>query len=148
MSNRVLLAATLLIVGCSSAGDREPAADRAVKAAVASEPAEPVEVDLRPDRPVEIGDRRFVLRDVHDSRCPIGVVCVWAGEVIVTIELLAGESKPGASIELRLPEQRGPSTASVDNLVLRLLAVAPHPRTEKLADRDRYRARVGIETTG
>ena len=62
---------------------------------------------------VRFGDGLIVERlAIDDSRCPVDVQCVWAGELAARLEI--GDGKAGSgSAEIRLGEQRNPmATAS------------------------------------
>ena len=40
---------------------------------------------------------------VEDSRCPINAVCVWAGRLVVRIEIRGGNGREVRELELRKP---------------------------------------------
>lgn len=143
MSKVALLVAgfVLLLCACGSVGDRGLGVEPVPAAVMASGPTM---IDLELDRPIAFGDKRVVLRGIRDSRCPADVVCVWAGEVIVTIEVLGTEDDPEESVGLRIPERNGPSKAKVLDLEIRLLAVTPHPKADEATKPDRYRAHIEV----
>ena len=41
---------------------------------------------------------------VEDSRCPINVICVWAGRLVVRAEVSAGNWRQTRDLELRKPQ--------------------------------------------
>ncbi|WP_141733904.1 hypothetical protein [Oligoflexus tunisiensis] len=59
---------------------------------------------------VAVGPLQLAFRDVQDSRCPLNVVCVWAGFVTTTIALDSEDgSVPAQKIQLSL-DPRYPET--------------------------------------
>ncbi|WP_346856361.1 hypothetical protein [uncultured Draconibacterium sp.] len=67
------------------------------------------------------GSLRFTLSEINDSRCPTGAMCVWAGEVAVTIEI----TKPVAdTIILTLPDDVSATSGKYN---FKLLEVSPYP---------------------
>jgi hypothetical protein len=91
----------LIAAACStnSGTDVESDADAAIAAALASGP---VEVTLRAGEYKRVvGEQLGVTfeRVVSDSRCPIDAVCVWMGDAVVELELIAAGGRTG-SVEL------------------------------------------------
>ena len=64
------------------------------------------------------------LQVVEDSRCPINVVCVWAGRLVVRTEIRGGSWRETRDLELRKPQR-------IADGQLILVEAAP----SKLADR-------------
>ena len=58
---------------------------------------------------------------INDSRCPIGVVCVWQGEATVTLEV-----KSGSVFNVELSTFHDP-VDTVNNFIFRLIDVLPYP---------------------
>ena len=79
-----------------------------------------------------------VLDKVDDSRCPIGVVCVWEGDATAHLTFRGGGA-PDESVALSLGAR---STGAARGLELRLVAVEPVPREGTQIDPDAYRATV------
>lgn len=79
-----------------------------------------------------------VLDKVEDSRCPIGVVCVWEGDATAHLTFRA-DGAPDESIALSLHAR---STGAARGLELRLVAVDPVPREGTQIDPASYRATV------
>ncbi len=82
---------------------------------------------------------------VADSRCPVDVTCVWAGEIRIAFSLDSPDSEaPRNHFEL----STGAPAASARGLRFELLGAAPAPRsTTKLAPADyRISLRVTPET--
>lgn len=70
------------------------------------------------------------VRLVEDSRCPIGVTCVWEGDAAVLVRV----DTDGESTEEVLHTTLDPRTATIDAFVVELLGVLPHPVDDVLAD--------------
>ena len=64
---------------------------------------------------------------VSDSRCPVGVQCIRAGEARVRLELRLGGANPQAVI--LATEGAEPRQASYDAFDLHLVTLEPQPRT-------------------
>ena len=71
-------------------------------------------------------DARLTFKRVtEDSRCPVDVTCVWAGDAKIEITI----SRNGAADETRVLSITPPKyEATVDNLRIRFVALAPVPR--------------------
>jgi hypothetical protein len=76
----------------------------------------------------------------EDSRCPSFVECIWAGQVMVSLNVSEFSSVP-LIFNLTLgPSPSNSSARSVDNHVIELMQVEPYPiREEEIAKSD-YRA--------
>ncbi len=79
-----------------------------------------------------------ILDKVDDSRCPIGVVCVWEGDATAHLTFRGGRS-PDESIALSLRARRA---GAARGLELRLADVLPAPRVDTPVDPAAYRATV------
>ena len=62
------------------------------------------------------------VKKITDSRCPIGVVCVWQGEATVYLDV-----KDGQSWEVVLKTVHQP-VDTVNNYIFRLIDVLPYPK--------------------
>lgn len=65
-----------------------------------------------------------------DSRCPIGVTCVWEGDAEVRLHLAAA----GAEAEVVLHTALDPRSSVIDGLELKLLDVLPYPLYDTSTD--------------
>lgn len=109
----------------------------------------PREVSLRLDEPQAVtfdGDAHLALlwNRVDDSRCPADAVCVWEGEVAVSLVV------DGAH-EVRLTRQFAGderAVARVAGFTLRLRAVDPWPRVGAPPARSDYVAHLDIAPPG
>ena len=87
-------------------------------------------------------DARITLTAVRDdSRCPVDVTCVWAGDA--KIELIV--SRKGAADETAvLSVAPANNEARVGNLRIRLVALAPVPRQAEPPSERKYRAELVV----
>jgi hypothetical protein len=131
----LLAACALMGAGCAPSLPTEETASSPV--AVVTEVGETF--DLRPGEEASIpeDDTRFRFDGVtEDSRCPIGVTCVWEGEVKVQVTVFYGDgtvheaelSIPGGEPGPVAPERVGRAVAA--GYVVHLLEVAPYPVAE------------------
>jgi hypothetical protein len=88
-------------------------------------------------------DARITLNAVRDdSRCPVDVTCVWAGDAKIEIVV----SRKGAADETRvLSITPANSEARVDNLRIRFVSLAPAPRQAEAPSARKYRAELVVE---
>ncbi len=132
------------IAGCGSGtplapgtapGGASPRADSASQA--------PVEIELRFDETVDAQGLKLRWLEIQDSRCPIGVTCIWEGQVVVTLEVARGEERP---VEVELIHQVGHEIqpARAFDHDISLLGVDPYPRDGVTPDRGDYVAHLRI----
>lgn len=105
----------------------------------------PATVELRYDQPLVHEGLELRLAEISDSRCPIGVTCVWEGEVAVSLEAARGSEAP-VEVKLTLPARtdRNRDQAVVHGYLLRLLAVEPHPKYGVTTPREGHVVRLEI----
>jgi hypothetical protein len=77
---------------------------------------------------VEYQNLKIRLLAVEDSRCATGVTCIWAGQLVVTLEILNEKSEKE---EVKLIHKREPEIANAFGYSLLLLSVEPHPKKGK-----------------
>lgn len=76
-----------------------------------------------------------------DSRCPMDVMCVWAGDAIIALSL----SQPGgAAAERELHTQASGSETSYQAYSIKLVALSPYPRSNLQIRPEDYRATVTV----
>lgn len=68
------------------------------------------------------------LVSVEDSRCATGVACIWAGQLVVTLDV---SNERAEQIEVKLIRKREPEIAKAFGYNLLLLDVEPHPKKGK-----------------
>jgi hypothetical protein len=79
---------------------------------------------------------RLTFKEVQgDSRCPMDVMCVWAGDAIVAIALTPSK---GSSESRELHTQPAGSQISYANFTIALTALAPYPRLTQPIRPDDY----------
>lgn len=106
-------------------------------------PESPVVAELRLDQTVTLEELRILWLSVNDSRCPIGVRCVWEGEAIASLEVSRGERPPE---QITLKVRAGIESQAVVAIghEWRLLSVEPFPRDGVTTPRADYLATVEI----
>lgn len=87
----------------------------------------PVAIELRYDETASYQKLKFRWIKLEDSRCQTGVQCVWAGQLVATIEVARGKEVP---VEVELVHRIGsePKETNVYGYELRLQDVNPHPK--------------------
>lgn len=82
---------------------------------------------------------------VRDSRCPLGVLCVWAGEVSVDLDVRVGDGALQAhTLTLRTAGAEDASTAMAADFRIALVGVLPYPVFGLPPDPAGYVARVEV----
>jgi hypothetical protein len=127
----VLLAAALVATACYSGDNMLDAGS-------------PGDVRLRRGHTVEIGPEplSITFADVlADSRCPIDVVCPWAGDGQIQVGLALGDG-PTTTAML---QTNGPSTAvTVGSYTVTLLSLSPDPVSTAPIPPDAYEASLRV----
>ena len=86
-------------------------------------------ITLRAEQTIKYQKLKLRLISVEDSRCAIGTACIWAGQLIVTLEV---SNELGEKIEVKLLRKREPEIAYAFGYRLLLLGVEPHPKEGKV----------------
>jgi len=123
---------------------REPASPTSDNAAPPATAGETAAVELRFDETVSQGELLLRLLELNDSRCPLGVQCVWEGQVAATVEVSRDEFAPRV-VELVLRSGLDAGAKAVAGHQLRLLNVEPYPREGVTPERREYFATLEIE---
>lgn len=122
-----------------------------LSAVTPSPPSPDVPRRVRADVPFEmaIGDRAVLPSsesELHfvdvpsDSRCPVDVTCIWAGDAVVRLAL---ESADDAVTEIELHTAPGKLRETpIEGRFLSLLALSPEPSTSHPIEKKDYRARL------
>lgn len=102
-------------------------------------------LDLRFDETAQLDGLSLRWLNLEDSRCPIGVTCVWAGQTVVALELWQGDDEP---FEVKLSRRAGrePDTVTALGRQLTLLGLDPYPQQGQAPERDDYVAHLRIRT--
>lgn len=138
-----MLVGAMVVGGCASSSPAEPTSPPASGATASTRQASAAEVQLRFDETARAAELTLRWLAVEDSRCAVDVVCIWAGEVAVTLEVGRGDDE---TVQLRLLHRPGrqPEPERALDHELRLLAVEPLPREGVTPDRDEWVATLEI----
>jgi len=80
----------------------------------------------------------------EDSRCPSDVVCIWEGQATISVNVQNANLDPG---NFNLTSRGGGSDFSVrdfHDFSLRLLEIAPYPRSTEPIGTDDYRVTLVV----
>ena len=118
-------------------------------AGCASNPTRPSEVvlgqsfELRAGRSARLADGLEIRFDSvrSDSRCPIDVVCVTAGDATVAISVTPAA---GGRVERELHTQPAGAETVVNDYRIRLVSLAPSPRSNRQIPADDYVATLTV----
>jgi len=88
--------------------------------------------------------------DVSDSRCPIDVICIWEGEVVVTLLAIYGDSddRTEEEVELVLNGGDAATTVSFASYEVVLLNVNPYPDTRVATSKEDYGIELIVNMVG
>jgi hypothetical protein len=81
-------------------------------------------------------------RVVEDSRCPVDVVCVWAGNALVELGIRMGM---GPTFPLQMSTTLEPRFADWNDIRVTLLELLPQPRAGDPPRPEGYTVRVRLE---
>lgn len=106
------------------------------------------EFELRAGESVAFDDGRLRLRFTRvasDSRCPVDVNCVWAGNAEVLIEVGGRGWKGRRTLRLNTnPRGEGSSEARYGRYAIKLAGLAPQPRSTGKVKAGQYKATVMV----
>ena len=93
--------------------------------------------DLRYNECIEFGNKNYVCFDsiVTDSRCPVDVVCVWAGEAVAGFRLNMSGKQYYIEMKLNSDTLIGDYTLEFENLL-------PYPNTKIKINPEDYVAEI------
>jgi len=86
-------------------------------------------ITMRVEQVLQHRNLKLHLISLEDSRCAIGVACVWAGQLIATLEV-SNERKEKTVV--KLITKREPQRVNVHGYSLILLDAKPHPKKGKI----------------
>lgn len=143
--SKIIFVLATTLAGCAAA--TEPGSG--VSSGAANPPAQigatqPSSViELKYDETANHEDLSFRWLTLNDSRCPTGITCVWAGQMIATIEVVhAAQEK--LEVQLLRRAGREPEVLNAFGYELRLKEVFPHPKKNITPDRRDYVMRFDI----
>ena len=154
LSRKLLIILVFILSGCNGSGAVNAAApvagDNAGPATAGSESAgatavsdDATELTLRLDELIAYRDLKIRWLEIEDSRCPIGVTCVWAGQMEATLEVAQGANSP-VEVKLLTKAGREPEVTEVAGYALSLLDITPHPKQNVTPQRNAHTLRLGI----
>jgi hypothetical protein len=114
-----------------------------VETAVVAEPGQAFALPLGMTAAVKGSDVRLTFKDVRtDSRCPVDVQCVWAGEAKIGVVV----SGTGTTEETKvLSLAPADSEARAGNLRIRFVGLAPVPRQADAGTARAYVAQLVVD---
>ncbi len=144
MSCMTCLAFVVALASCGGQTPAEPEASREpAQNGANAEEASGSAVKLRLDESTDHAGLKIVWTELEDSRCPIGTSCVWAGQLIATLEIRHEGDEP-AIINLTHRIGDDPLTETAFGFEFRLLDVEPHPKEGVTNARSDYVAEIEI----
>jgi len=133
----VLIAASLVIAACSS----QPSTTEPV---VYSQAEAADSITIRVGRTILVGDVRIRFEAVEsDSRCPMDVVCVWAGDAVANL-VVEKTSTESPAVSLRLHTYLEPRNGVAYGVRIELLTLQPYPRASTPTKADDYVASIRV----
>lgn len=133
------VALATVALGCS--GSTEPQLDSNASMVPAT-----TEVTLRygEDRQLDNSVLRLTFaRVVEDSRCPVDVVCVWAGNAVVEIGIAAGM---GPTVPLQINALLDPRYVDWSGIRVTVLELNPAPRSDTPIKPEDYSVKLRLES--
>jgi len=70
------------------------------------------------------GQYTLQIKEISDSRCPEGVVCIWSGEVTVKGELTVDQNKSTFELHTVLNDQQ----KVPDGFIMKIIDAQPYPK--------------------
>ncbi len=114
-----------------------------VETAVVAEPGQAFSLPLGQTAAVKGSDIRLTFKDVRtDSRCPVDVQCVWAGEANIGV-VISGNGTPDETKVLSLTPADSETRAG--NLRIRFVGLAPVPRQADAGTSRAYVAQLVVD---
>jgi len=114
-----------------------------VETAVVAEPGQAFSLPLGQTAAVKGSDVRLTFKDVRtDSRCPVDVQCVWAGEAKIGVVISGNATIEETRVLSLTPAE---SEARAGNLRIRFVGLAPVPRQSDAGTGGAYVARLVVD---
>jgi hypothetical protein len=101
-------------------------------------------VELKAGQSAAVTGESFTLtfeRVASDSRCPVGVQCVWAGDAVVRLAVTGPKGEPGT---VELHTQQLAREATFQGFKIRLVQLLPAPSASDKIPADRYVATLVV----
>jgi hypothetical protein len=114
-----------------------------VETAVVAEPGQAFALPLGKTAAVKGSDVRLTFKDVRtDSRCPVDVQCVWAGEAKIGVVISGNGTTEETKVLSLTPAD---SEARAGNLRIRFVGLAPVPRQADAGTARAYVAQLIVD---
>jgi hypothetical protein len=114
-----------------------------VETAVVAEPGQAFALPLGKTAAVKGSDVRLTFKDVRtDSRCPVDVQCVWAGEAKIGVVVSGNGTTDETKVLSLTPAD---SEARAGNLRIRFVGLAPVPRQSDAGTNRAYVAQLVVD---
>jgi len=142
---RRFLGIGLLTIGAAACSSASGLGDVSVAEQLAAASATPVQITLRHGQEKSVEGTAIHVRFLsvpEDSRCPIDVVCVWAGDGVAEIGLAVGS---GPTTPVRLHTTLEPRSADWNGVRVTLLELSPAPRAATPTKAEDYAVRLQVE---
>ena len=136
----MLFKSLIFVVALAAAGCNAAAP---VNAALIAESNTPGEVVLRFDTLVQYRDLGLRWLKLEDSRCAIGLTCVWAGQMLAVVEV-SREGDATVEINLRTMVGREPEVSTAFGYEFRLVDVEPHPKNNVTISRSEQQLKLMV----
>ena len=97
--------------------------------------------DIKIGETIGVGDLRLTFRSVEgDSRCPIDVVCVWAGDAEIALKIEQGSQAAVAALHTMLE----PKKTEWNGYTISFVSIAPSRNAATAIDPKDYRAQLVV----
>jgi len=97
--------------------------------------------DIKIGETIGVGDLRLTFRSVEgDSRCPIDVVCVWAGDAEIALKIEQGSQAAVAALHTMLE----PKKTEWNGYTISFVSIAPSRNSATALDPKDYRAQIVV----
>lgn len=100
-----------------------------------------VEFELMTGKQYKYNGHVVEIKDIKDSRCPLGVNCIWAGEAVVKFDCKYDDEDKFSF----LMDTNDDTVFVVSNFRLKLLQVSPLPDNDQNIRQEDYRVRISLK---
>jgi heat shock protein HslJ len=104
----------------------------------------PVTAELRFDAPTTLAGMEFEWLDISDSRCPEDVVCIWAGEVRISVRVTPASGVPEEHEMVLGSGDADAARLAIGETTIELRRVDPSPLASQPTERSHYVAELGV----
>jgi hypothetical protein len=98
---------------------------------------------VRTNESIEISDNlNFIIEKVSDSRCPTGVICIWAGNVVLSFKIIQNTSQVDTMI---CDSYCHNNPFNLTGYTWEILEVTPYPDIRKNIRQSDYKIKMLIK---